>query len=177
MKKVSWLFLHCWIPQRDLRRRFYCYYLTPLDRLMIKAAHGCYTRVLEEHLAWAIDEDHFYVFQWLYTRRHVTKLHRWLVSFAFRRSRLDVLDDLWRNGEIATARDMCGVYFAAFNGDLQLLDWALQTKIPLDGWLISAGAVHGGKPNVLEWAALHHVRVSDDCGNFYLVGRRKRRRL
>lgn len=153
---ISWLNLHLHIPMRALRREFYCRYLTALDRLMVMAAHGCCPRregLRERHLVWAIKEDRFRVFCWIFERRIDVPIHRWVITSAFEFCRLDVLDYLKRRGVIVGGRELYeGVYTAAFRGDTRALQWLVDSGIEPDVWCCSVGAMHGRRMEVLKWA-------------------------
>lgn len=148
--------MHHHIPVRALRRHFYSRYLTPLDRLMVMAAHGCVPRegLREGHLVWAIKEDRFRVFCWIYEQRRIgIPIHRWVITSAFEFCRLDVLDYLKRRGVIVGGRELYeGVYMSAFRGDTRTLQWLVDSGIEPDVWCCSVGAMHGRRMEVLKWA-------------------------
>jgi hypothetical protein len=159
---MSWLLLHRWIPHKDLRKHFYSRYLTGLDRLMVRAAHGCCREFHEEHLFWAIKEDHLEVFCWIYKKRR-RRVHRWVITRAFQFCRLDVLDFLWRRGEIKGDKEIFeGLYFVAYKGDTEVLQWLVTRGIRPDPWCITIGAIHGERLDVLEFAALNGLWVQAD---------------
>lgn len=154
---MSWLNLHLRIPQRYLRRHFYCHYLSHLDRLMIQAAHGCCRELHEKHLVWAIHEDRFKVFCWIYQQRKA-RVHRWVITRALQDCRFDVLDFLRHEGEITGGKELFeGLFCASFSGNLDVLQWLVTRGIRPDPWSVTIGAIHGRRLDVMEWAVYHDL--------------------
>lgn len=156
-RRCSWLGLHRWIPQKDIRKHIYLRYLSPLDRLMIEAAHLPRRDFRQVHLVWAIKEDCFRVFCWIYERTYF-RINDHLVLSAFQWRRMDVVEFLWQHCVIVGSTELTEVTLLAANaGDIETLQWMLDHNIKPDMWCIALGSLVGHQPSVLRWVASRKV--------------------
>ncbi len=152
MKRVSWLNLHVWIPQRDVRKLIYAK-LTYYDMYVVQHAHlstvtqmkhnpNAFTTYCAEHgyltlLKWAIATGF--------------KLRKgWDGATAVRSGHLPVLR--WLHEQSYTF-DGYTCYAAAHYGHLEILKWAKGIGCHLGPSVCSEAALIG-RLDIIQWARL-----------------------
>jgi len=142
---VSWLNLHLWIPQRDIRKMIYKK-LTWLDKLMIHMSHNSTVRVDKfktlNECAW---QGHFSLFLWLQNEKGCA-LDETTCLYAAQYGSLKILEWLKGNGYLFHT-NVCA--YAALGGHLEILEWL--EKFIQPNPLTSVYAVISGKLEIFEW--------------------------
>lgn len=174
-KKASWLNLHEYIPQRDIRKKIYSL-LGPADKFVVKCAHAT-ARKPKFNLAFAVHcagEGHVSLLQWAFNNNFYPSES--VYEAAVMKGRLNVLqwiDTLPYRKLLVSVCDLAAYYghlhivqwaylsggfprinacvIAAEQGHLHVLKWLRENGCPWDEAICGAAAF-GGQLETLKWA-------------------------
>jgi len=149
---VSWLNLHQWIPQRDIRKMIYKL-LDWNDRRIVEYAHTNKLSLLNNiHQLDCAQHGYLSMLQWMYCDLHFP-INEAVYIFAAQYGHLNVIK--WARS-IKCPWDQWTTLFAARYGHLELLDWLYENGCPLGPSICDSAAI-GGHLHIMKW--LH----SKDC--------------
>ena len=141
---VSWLNLHQWIPQRDIRKLIYRL-LDSVDWQIVQFAHtgkGLKTDRFMGDCAW---RGYFDLIKWGLTQK--LKIDSRVSHRAAKSGNLEILQWLEDGGH--NTKCLCAI--SATYGQLKVLKWCRRNHYPWDHWTCLYAAKYGHL-SVLQWA-------------------------
>jgi hypothetical protein len=153
-QRVSWLNLHLYIPQRDVRKIIYSM-LNKGDRIVVQFAHSSVMSSFQSYNLNIHCAQYGYVdlIKWARSKGCTSIYNETTGRIAATYGRLEILQWITSIGELFDANSV--TTHAAIGGHLHILKWLHTHKFLQDENQICYYAAKGGHLHVIEWSSEH----------------------